>query len=215
MCHSAIEYPEGIIAFFLMGLAGSLHCVGMCGPISSFIFSNQTNPLPKNNIFAILRYHFGRLSGYLISGTILYLLGLPLKELISEKIFSIFILGFMIILLLTHSFQNYLLPILKINQKVMKLISKLEKNKSTYLGLSSSLLPCGLLYIAFIGSLTAPHLLEALIWIASFFIGTFPLLFISQVGYQKIQYYFKAPYRKWIQTLLGVTSIIIIIYMRI
>ena len=58
---------------FTIGLVGSFHCIGMCGPIAFAI------PLPHpswfNRILGSLIYNLGRINTYAIFGTIFGLIG--------------------------------------------------------------------------------------------------------------------------------------------
>ena len=46
-----------MIAGFTLGAAGSLHCVGMCGPLS---LAFPTHHLPGQKFFSLLVYQFGQ-----------------------------------------------------------------------------------------------------------------------------------------------------------
>ncbi|NNC62923.1 MAG: sulfite exporter TauE/SafE family protein, partial [Eudoraea sp.] len=51
---------------FLLGLLGSLHCVGMCGPIAFMLPLSRDN---KARMFGqLFLYHFGRILTYSIMG---------------------------------------------------------------------------------------------------------------------------------------------------
>ena len=53
-----------MIGAFLIGLAGSLHCVGMCGPVM-LAFNGASQ---KKGGFVL--YHSGRILSYLIIGLV-------------------------------------------------------------------------------------------------------------------------------------------------
>jgi len=65
---------------FLMGLTGSLHCAGMCGPIILAIPFKNNNYAIK--ILSILLYQFGRIGMYSLLGYILF----SFKELFNPRI---------------------------------------------------------------------------------------------------------------------------------
>ena len=64
---------EALVAGFLMGLMGSLHCIGMCGPLALGVVGLQTNP--KKKLRTALEYNFGRAVSYTAMGAILGLIG--------------------------------------------------------------------------------------------------------------------------------------------
>ena len=60
-----------LYAALLMGLAGSGHCIGMCGGLANSItFFSQPNASKQTQIFAIICYHSGRLLSYSIAGAL-------------------------------------------------------------------------------------------------------------------------------------------------
>ena len=58
---------------FLLGLVGSLHCVGMCGPIAFMLPVSHNKPLKK--ALEITLYHTGRILAYALIGLVFALLG--------------------------------------------------------------------------------------------------------------------------------------------
>ena len=62
-----------LVSALILGLMGSLHCVGMCGPIAFMLPVDRTNNYKKFG--QIFIYHFGRLLAYGIIGLIFGLLG--------------------------------------------------------------------------------------------------------------------------------------------
>jgi uncharacterized protein len=62
-----------LISSLLLGLASSLHCVGMCGPL---IMSVPVQHLPEGKkTIGILLYQLGRIGTYVVFGVIAGLLG--------------------------------------------------------------------------------------------------------------------------------------------
>ena len=63
---------------FLVGLLGSVHCIGMCGPLVMALPISQKNNFQK--ITAISLYHFGKITSYAFLGVVFGLFGsqLPL-----------------------------------------------------------------------------------------------------------------------------------------
>ena len=69
-----------LVAPFLIGLLGSLHCLGMCGPLVMAYSLNIKNPQPQaggvnssswdKGFFHHLAFHFGRIMTYGILGAL-------------------------------------------------------------------------------------------------------------------------------------------------
>ena len=60
-------------AALILGLLGSLHCIGMCGPIAFMLPLNRKNRLKGGLQLGL--YHFGRLLAYALIGFVFGLIG--------------------------------------------------------------------------------------------------------------------------------------------
>ena len=186
---------------FTLGLTGSLHCMGMCGPLAFTMCSSNPN---KNNILSIsLQYHFGRIFIYIILGSLIGIFSHLMLVSGVQKSVSI-ISGLLLIALAifssnldstlsNNSFGRY---IGKISGKMhSKLFQKLTNPPVFILGMLNGILPCGLVYIALAGATTSGNLLSGAAFMASFGAGTLPLLLVSTYYSGKISlrfpYFFK------------------------
>lgn len=106
---------------FLMGLLGSFHCIGMCGPIAFMLPLDHTKPVKK--VSQLTTYHIGRLLTYSIIGALFGLLGRGLFLRQYQQQLSI-IIGILLILAVIISF----LPIkpIGISRPVYLFISKVK-----------------------------------------------------------------------------------------
>jgi uncharacterized protein len=82
----------------LLGLLGSFHCVGMCGPIAFMLPVSRDNKLKK--IFQIFLYHIGRLLAYSTIGLAFGVVGKSLNLFGFQQQLSIFIGALMILIIL-------------------------------------------------------------------------------------------------------------------
>jgi sulfite exporter TauE/SafE len=161
---------------------GSLHCIGMCGPIAFMLPVDRTNNYKKFG--QIFIYHFGRLMAYGIIGLIFGLLGKGLSIFgIQQKLsIGIGILMIIIVLIPYKTFNKYNLskPIYKIISKVKNQLGKELKKKSpdTFLtiGFLNGFLPCGLVYMALFGSIAMGDALQGSLYMMLFGVGTLPLM---------------------------------------
>lgn len=143
------------IAFFA-ALTGSLHCVVMCGPIR-LLTGNSKGPR--------IAYQGGRIVGYLSLGALAGFFG---------KTIPIYILLPLLLLGISFSF----LPNLRLPwaQKIRQKILKWSSTQPFLLGLSSALLPCGLLHAWLsVAALSASPLSGALVLFV-LWVGTLPAL---------------------------------------
>lgn len=161
---------------------GSLHCVGMCGPIAFMLPVDRTNNYKKFG--QIFIYHFGRLMAYGLIGLIFGLLGKGLSIFgIQQKLsIGIGIIMILIVLIPYKTFNKYNLskPIYKIISKVKNQLGKELKKKSpdTFLtiGFLNGFLPCGLVYMALFGSIAMGDAFKGSLYMVLFGVGTLPLM---------------------------------------
>lgn len=85
-----------LLSAVIIGLMGSFHCVGMCGPIAFMLPVDRHNPTKK--LLQVFLYHVGRLTSYGILGLIFGFLGKGLYVFGLQQKLSI-IIG---VLMITH-----------------------------------------------------------------------------------------------------------------
>ena len=90
-----------IFTGFIVGLLGSLHCIGMCGPIAFMLPVDRSNSYKK--ALQILLYHLGRLMSYATIGFVFGLLGKSLYIFGIQQQLSIAIGVFMILVVLIRA----------------------------------------------------------------------------------------------------------------
>lgn len=171
-----------VLSAILLGLLGSLHCVGMCGPIAFMLPVDRTNNLKKLGQIAI--YHFGRLSAYALIGLLFGLLGKGLSLFGLQQKLSILIGVVMvaIILLPFGKLKKYNLPkplyqiIAKVKSKLGKELSKRTADTFLTIGFLNGFLPCGLVYMAVLGAVAMGNPGEGALYMALFGLGTVPLM---------------------------------------
>jgi hypothetical protein len=164
---------------------GSLHCVGMCGPIAFMLPVDQSNNYKKFG--QIFIYHFGRLMAYGIIGLVFGFLGKGLSIFGAQQKLSIAIgvLMILVVLIPYKTFNKYNLskPIYKLISKVKNQLGKELKKKSpdTFLtiGFLNGFLPCGLVYMALFGAIAMGNALQGSLYMMFFGLGTVPLMTIA------------------------------------
>jgi sulfite exporter TauE/SafE len=166
----------------ILGLAGSFHCIGMCGPIA---FVLPVDKLSKSKLsFQTFLYHFGRLLSYSIIGVLfgfigkgLYLAGFQQRLSILVGVLMIFLIIIPVSLFNKYNFTKPLYKIIgKIKQQLGLYLNK-KSNKSIFLiGFFNGFLPCGLVYMALIGSISTGNALNGGLYMFLFGLGTIPLM---------------------------------------
>lgn len=173
------------VTAFITGLLGSFHCAGMCGPIA------LATPTVGRTLAAKLGskfiYNLGRIITYALLGALLGAFGLGLKlaglqQSISIAAGIIIILGVIASTNFLHSIAGN--PFSMLKQKVAANLFHSKSFSALFLiGLLNGLLPCGFVYIGLIGSVATQSVLEGVLFMALFGLGTFPMMFgISVLG---------------------------------
>ncbi|SFU33316.1 hypothetical protein SAMN05216480_101803 [Pustulibacterium marinum] len=167
---------------FILGLLGSFHCVGMCGPIAFMLPLDRDKPLKK--FFQILSYHFGRFTSYASVGAIFGILGTGfyLSGYQQQLSIAVGILMIIAVVLPTKTLQKTGItkPIFKAISNVKSALGKQFKKRSFSslfsIGFLNGLLPCGLVYMAIFGALALGKPIESALYMIAFGLGTLPLM---------------------------------------
>ena len=178
----------GVIGSALMlGLIGSFHCAGMCGPIALAIPLNNNSWYSKT--LGSLIYNIGRAITYAIMGFVFGLLGKGLVLAGFQKWVSI-IMG--IIMVLSVLFPSLYKNRFDLNGKAFSFVGNLKiklgnlLRKRSYsslflIGLLNGLLPCGLVYMALAGAIATSDALSGAMFMFVFGLGTLPMLFLISI----------------------------------
>ncbi len=168
---------------FTIGLFGSLHCVGMCGPIALAVGGKAK----RRAILNSLQYNLGRTATYTLLGALIGLLGQGLFLAGFQKFFSIAIGVFLLLVaLFSINVETRLLKLTAMNRLVFNLkkgmgkwLGNGGKMGSFTVGLLNGLLPCGLVYMAILGALSTAGIFSGMAYMAVFGLGTIPLMLLA------------------------------------
>ena len=189
---------------FILGFVGSLHCIGMCGPIALAIPTSQ-NPFLK--FFQIITYNFGRVLTYSLIGLGAGLLGESFRITKIQQYTSI-VIGVLLILIVLGTLLSYHKGANKANRIVSKIFSPIknllgkflmkERKNLLAIGILNGFLPCGLIYFAFASAISTGSILESSLYMAFFGLGTIPammgLMYFKNIITKKINLAKIVPY---------------------
>jgi sulfite exporter TauE/SafE len=177
-----------IWAGFAIGLVGSFHCVGMCGPIAlalPVVFESNVKLFLSR-----LLYNLGRVITYAMFGAVLGLFSNRIVVIGLQQYTSI-VIGILIVLyVITPRKYKAKLSSTKIyssiNNSIKRGFNKVTQNKSTssflLIGIINGFLPCGLVYVALAGAINTGGILSGAAFMALFGLGTLPVMFITSVA---------------------------------
>lgn len=172
---------------FSLGLFGSLHCLGMCGPIAMALPLNTSEKISVYKVSAL--YNIGRVSSYTLMGLLMGILGWGVFLTGYQKSLSV-ILGILMILTAFYSGAANM-GILK-NLKIEYFYSRAQATLASFLsnkrsssaykiGFANGFLPCGMVYVALAGALTTSDVLTSAGFMAFFGFGTWPLMAAAMI----------------------------------
>lgn len=209
-----------LLSAFLIGVAGSVHCVGMCGGIVgafSFILPKEQSPVPY-----MLAYNFGRVLSYTIAGMITGTLGAIFSHQVSGGLRILNLLSAIFLLLLALYIGGWWKVLTKLEvlgSILWKRVSPLSKKLLPFqspvqaipYGIIWGWLPCGLVYSTLTWSLASGSALQGALVMLSFGIGTLPaLLTLGATSNQLRPLLAKPQIRTIIATLLFIFAVLLI-----
>jgi hypothetical protein len=202
---------------FIMGLVGSLHCVGMCGPIAlSLPYQGQHKWMAAGNV---LLYNLGRVLTYTLLGLVIGLVGKGFFMAGFQSYVSI-VLGVLLLLaaLFSINMEAQLLKIpgiQKLNHWVQLQLGRLLRRQGWdrlfFIGMLNGLLPCGLVYMAVVGALTSSSMLDSALYMAGFGLGTLPLMMATALAGQFIKLEWRIRMRRLIPAFLVAFALLFIL----
>jgi len=181
-----------MIPALLIGLGGSLHCVGMCGPL---LFSSIMQPV--DDVFPLIKwtlYQTGRILIYACWGVLFGSFGYSLKWMGWQQNISLALGISMLVILLVQQFfpaSESIFSSVKTIGKITRLLKPhLLSGKffSPFLsGMLNGILPCGLVYMAIAGAAVMQDPFKGALFMIAFGLGTTPLLLAVLMAGRKLQ----------------------------
>lgn len=170
-----------LITALFMGAVGSLHCVGMCGPLAMSL--PVVAPTPAGRMFYTLLYNAGRIVTYAAIGGTLGVVGASFALVGMQQGLSI-AAGLLILVFLVWPRGTWAINSHKRVQQFFEVLRKqlgelfFKKNYRSvfFIGLLNGLLPCGLVYIAVAGAISTGSVLKSSLFMAAFGLGTLPVM---------------------------------------
>ncbi len=175
-------------AGFVLGLFGSLHCVGMCGPIVMML-PGRAGGVPGLLAGQAL-YSLGRTITYATLGLVLGIVGQSIALAGYQQALSV-ITGMAMILAATlplPSLTRWSVPgaVRRLGQLLANRSDRGRWSTWLVIGLLNGLLPCGLVYAALAAAVAGGNVTQTVLFMACFGAGTVPALLITALGSQII-----------------------------
>lgn len=201
---------------FLLGFAGSLHCVAMCGPLMLALpVGSAARWQVVGQTFV---YQAGRIATYGILGVAFGMLGKGIAIAGFQQVLSVFA-G---VLLLAAAFfaarweqAALAVPGMQaftrwVQRQIGYLLKKYPRGAALGVGMLNGLLPCGLVYAAIAGALSTTSGWDGGVFMLLFGLGTLPLLLLLMIGGQRLSPGWRSRFRLVQPALLAVAGLLLI-----
>jgi sulfite exporter TauE/SafE len=184
----------------LASVLGSLHCAGMCGGLMLFAIGADGQANARTKARLQLGYHGGRMITYMILGVVAGSIGAALDltggfvgvQRIAAVLAGSMMIMFGVVTILR--LRGMKIKRLKIPAAIQRFVERMQKaafgltpmRRAVSIGLLTTLLPCGWLYLfAFVAAGTAHPLWGGLTMLA-FWVGTLPVMVSLGTGMQML-----------------------------
>lgn len=178
------------VAALIAGLATSLHCAGMCGPIACGLGSLAKSEGERLTAASI--YHGTRLVSYAIIGGLCGALGQqPLKWFFSSPAVLLPWVMVGVLLIMAFGLDKKVPRPAILNRFTARARFKASRfsayGGASAMGLLTPFLPCGPLYLVFGAALLAGSAAKGAEFTLAFGLGTVPLLWLAQHQFHRIR----------------------------
>ncbi|HNR73911.1 MAG: integral membrane protein [Bacteroidetes bacterium OLB12] len=180
----------------VLGLAGSLHCAGMCSPLAMAVTARK--PFMWHKII----YNTGRVLTYGLLGLLAAAFGSLFSLTAYQHVLS-FLMGAIFLLMGFGAISGVNIPVFtaavnKLTGKLKQLfgfwLQKKQAGAVFVMGMLNGLLPCGLTYLALTSCFILPTATEGFLFMILFGLGTWPVMvgfsWLMGLGFKSITRYY-------------------------
>lgn len=177
-------------AAFVAGLVTSLHCAGMCGPLTCMMAPTRDDRVDPFTVATV--YHGARLLGYATLGGIVGGLGRMPLNLLGGSAGLVLPWLLVIFLVMLGLKLEKRLPRLAVLTRLKWRLQGALRGRSrlrvaAVMGAATPLLPCGPLYFLITLSAFTGSALRGVEFMLAFGLGTVPLLWLVQANYGRLK----------------------------
>lgn len=200
-----------------LGLLGSFHCAGMCGPLVFMLPGNSESP--ADILKGRFIYNLGRVLTYVAIGLLFGMFGLALTLKGFQRELSVMTGVIIVITVLITSGKKERIKAYQLAssfagpiRKKLKILFSMKTYFALFLiGVLNGLLPCGFVYLATAGAVSTGSVYGGMAYMALFGLGTFPVMMTISVAANLIGIKFKTIFSK-LSPLISIALAIFLIY---
>jgi uncharacterized protein len=204
-----------ILAGLGIGLFGSFHCIGMCGPIALALPVYGRSAVEK--LWLIILYNLGRAFSYAGLGLVFGFAGQQFFLWGYQRFCSIALGLIILAVLFAGRYLPEQLPLVHAAQQQIKLslarlLQSAQNGYSYFLtGILNGLLPCGLVYLAIGSAMATGNAFSGAALMFMFGLGTFPLMISLMIFGRFISITMRNKMRRMVPVFIAFTALLIIV----
>ena len=197
----------------MLGLAGSAHCAGMCGPLALALPTGGRSGLallPNR-----LSYNAGRLTTYCLLGVAFGSVGRSLALAGAQRWVSVALGAVLLVGVFAARARaltlKFALPANWLKSALGRLIQRQSLIAQYGFGVLNGLLPCGLVYIACVGAAATGGLFSGVQYMLIFGFGTVPMMLALSLAGQALPFSFRLRLQRLIPFCLALVAVLLIL----
>ncbi|MBK8683982.1 MAG: sulfite exporter TauE/SafE family protein [Bacteroidetes bacterium] len=159
-----------ILSAWFMGLIGSTHCIGMCGPLAMALPVNTKSKWEK--LFLALTYNLGRVTTYTLLGAGIgagsaFVIPAAWQSSFSISVGILMLLSAVFIFVLQRKKAIQILPDKWIKKVSQLIASRMQSGRNIdvfLIGFLNGLLPCALVYAALVTAFASGSVMNSMVF---------------------------------------------------
>lgn len=206
-----------LVSAWLMGLVGSTHCIGMCGPLALSLPIGSQSVLGR--LFESLVYNLGRVFTYGIYGALLGVgSGLLVPSFLQNQLSLL--MGGLMLLLAIYAFGSGRVqfdagPQSAVFRRISSTLGILYRRGGTPglfgIGVLNGLLPCGLVYLALATAFASASVMKSTLFMVFFGLGTLPAMWSVLFLSRYLTPTFRGKLRRFIPYVYAATGVLLLL----
>ena len=200
---------------FVLGVAGSAHCIVMCGPIALAVPSHGTGWRARAS--STLLMNTGRLVTYALLGSVFGAFGYALRLAGLQQTVSIAAGTVLLASIIVPGMLERFSPTGALTLGISRLRGMLARNLKRaapealfFTGMLNGLLPCGLLYSALLGAAVMDTWQLGALFMILFALGTWPAMIALRISGAMIGERLRVPLRRLAPVMISAMDLLLI-----
>lgn len=198
---------------FLIGLLGSLHCAGMCGPLALALPATGNTRISFG--MGRLAYNLGRVLTYCLLGALFGAIGMTFTLAGFQRWASITAGAAILIGLLASSRFALQTPMSKavtlLRKGLGKMLARRTVSSIFLLGVLNGFLPCGLVYAACAGAVSRGSVAAGMGYMLFFGLGTAPVMLSIGLAGKLFRAGLRVRFQKLVPATLALLAVLLIL----